>query len=642
MNKKTIVCVVLALIFNLMPAQEYRLFYDDISVELKDVDVNASRNKLYSELGRILIVVDKSEIAMTAVKSIDELLNFVGGIDVRHRGNNGVQADISIRGGSFDQVLVLLNGINITDPQTGHYTMDIPLDIADVERVEVLQGSSARVLGPNAFSGAINIVTTEKKQHEINLQMNAGSFGYLAESLTGALSFEKFSSFISASHKKSDGYRENTDFDQLNIYWANSLKTKKSGNFDAQLSMQHKSFGANGFYSLAYPNQFEHTKTYLASLSWNLNKDKWQHNANVYWRRHHDRFELFRAAKNAPDWYTGHNYHQTDVLGASVSTTYAATWGKTTLGYDLRNEHIYSNTLGTEMNAPRPVPFEKEVYFTKKTNRLLSNFFVDYAKNMEKWYFSGGGALSFSSDFGSHFYGGVDIAYHFTDEWRIFTSANSAVRLPTFTDLYYQSATQIANPDLNPEKSFTVELGTEFSKNRWKTNATAFYRFGTNIIDWVKEPDAVKWESRNLTNVNAFGFDYSFQYRLERRFIDRVSCAYSFVYLDKSAENFDSKYALDYLRHKVVLGAGHPLIKNLALSWNLSLFDRSGNYTDFDSGSLTNYAPYCLLNARLLWQTKWLDLFVDANNIFNTEYADYGGLPQPKFNFNVGAAIKIK
>ncbi|MDR0371213.1 MAG: TonB-dependent receptor [Prevotellaceae bacterium] len=642
MKKKAIVCVFLALIFRLTPAQEYQLLYDDISVALNDVEVNGNRNKLYSELGRILIVVDKSEIAMTAVKSIDELLNLVGGIDVRHRGNNGIQADISIRGGSFDQVLVLLNGINITDPQTGHYTMDIPLDIADVERVEVLQGSSARVLGPNAFSGAINIVTTEKKQHELNLQMNIGSFGYLSENLTGALSFERFNGFISVSHKKSDGYRENTDFSRLNIYWVNSLKTKEAGSFDAQFSIQQKSFGANGFYSLAYPNQFEHTKTGLASLSWHLSRNRWRHSAKAYWRRHDDRFELFRAAENAPEWYSGHNYHQTDVSGGSLSTTYAAAWGKATLGYDWRNEHIYSNTLGDEMNVPRPVPFDKEARFTKETNRLLSNFFVDYAKNVERWYLSGGGALSFSSDFGSHLYGGVDIAYHFTDEWRVFTSANTAVRLPTFTDLYYQSATQTANPDLNPEKSITVELGTELSQNSWKINATAFYRIGSAIIDWVKEPDAVKWESRNLTNVNALGGDCSFQYRLDSRFINRISGAYSVVYSDKSAENFDSKYALDYLRHKVILGAGHPLWAQLVLSWNLSLFDRSGNYSDINSGATTDYTPYCLLDARLLWQTKWLNLFVDANNVFNTEYADYGGLPQPKFNLNTGVVIKIK
>lgn len=641
--KKNVLTIVFLLLANIFLAQEYRLFYDDnLSVDLNDVEVSADRNKLYSELGRILIVVGKKEIETSAVKSIDELLNFIGGIDVRHRGNNGVQADISIRGGSFDQVLVLLNGINITDPQTGHYTMDIPLDIADVERVEVLQGSSARVLGTNAFSGAINIVTSSKKQNEIKIQLNAGSFGYLAENFSAALNFKQFNSLMSLSHKKSDGYRENTDFDQFNAFWITGLNTKNLGNFDLQLSLQQKSFGANGFYSLVYPNQFEHTKTYMAALSWHLRKNKWQYNAHAYWRQHHDRFELFRNFENAADWYSGHNYHQTDVLGAKIAATHIASWGKTNLGIDLRNEHIFSNTLGFEMEEKRPVPFEKEVFFSKNANRLLYNFFLDYSKTVSNCYFSAGGALSAGSDFGSNAYGGFDVAYHFSDDFRVFTSANSAVRLPTFTDLYYQSATQTANPDLEPEKSFTIELGSELNKNKWKMGATAFYRFGKNIIDWVKEPEAVKWESRNLTNVDALGFDYSFEYQLDKSFVDRFSFAYSFVYLDKNAENFDSKYALDYLKHKLMIGAKHTIIKKLSFSWHFSLFDRSGNYSDFNSGNLTNYDPYCLLDSRFLWNAKYYDLFVDLNNLLNVEYADYGGLPQARFNFSVGARLKIK
>ncbi|MBP6663010.1 MAG: TonB-dependent receptor, partial [Paludibacter sp.] len=120
---------------------------DSALVNLQDVEVNATRNKLYSEMGRILTVIDRNEISRSSVQSIDQLLDYVAGVDIRQRGTNGTQADISIRGGSFDQVLVLLNGVNITDPQTGHFNLDIPVDLSDVTRVEILQGSSARVLG---------------------------------------------------------------------------------------------------------------------------------------------------------------------------------------------------------------------------------------------------------------------------------------------------------------------------------------------------------------------------------------------------------------------------------------------------------------------------------------------------------------
>ena len=150
------------------------------SISLNEIEISASKIKLYPGSARILTVIEKTEIDQSAVRSIDDLLDYVAGIDVRQRGVNGVQADVSIHGGSFDQILVLLNGVNITDPQTGHYNLDIPLDISDVSRIEILQGSAARILGPNAFSGAINIITGENNKNKLSVRNGAGSFGYLA------------------------------------------------------------------------------------------------------------------------------------------------------------------------------------------------------------------------------------------------------------------------------------------------------------------------------------------------------------------------------------------------------------------------------------------------------------------------------
>ena len=179
---------------------------DSVDVYLSGLQVNANRNKLYSEMGRVLTVVDKTEIARMPVRSIDQLLDYVAGRDIRQRGTDGTQADISVRGGSFDQVLVLLNGVNITDPQTGHFNLDIPLNLSDVSRIEILEGSSARVLGPNAFSGAINIVTENNEKHALNAELVAGSFNYFSQSVTGSLGTDQFHTFASISHKSSSGY----------------------------------------------------------------------------------------------------------------------------------------------------------------------------------------------------------------------------------------------------------------------------------------------------------------------------------------------------------------------------------------------------------------------------------------------------
>src|ERR1035437_8808925 len=217
---------------------------DSTSINLSDVEVNANRNKLYSEMGRVLTVIDKAEIKRTAVQSIDQLLDYVSGIDIRQRGTNGTQADISVRGGSFDQVLVLLNGVNITDPQTGHFNLDIPLNLSDVSRVEILEGSSARVLGPNAFSGAINIVTENNEKHALNAELTGGSFNYFGQSVSGSLGTDRFHTFASVSHKSSSGYSANTGFDLSSAFIQSAYNTRNAGKFDLQLATQLKEFGA--------------------------------------------------------------------------------------------------------------------------------------------------------------------------------------------------------------------------------------------------------------------------------------------------------------------------------------------------------------------------------------------------------------
>ncbi|MFV0390751.1 MAG: TonB-dependent receptor [Paludibacteraceae bacterium] len=615
-------------------------FADSQSIDLQEVQVNANRDKLYSEMGRVLTIITRDEIISSAVQSLDQLLDYVAGIDIRQRGTNATQADISIRGGSFDQVLVLLNGINITDPQTGHHNLNIPINLSDVSRIEILQGSSARVLGPNAFSGAINIVTEKSNDRSLTAGLTGGSYQTFGQTLSGSVGNDNLHTFASVSNTSSKGYMANTDYHYQNLFSQTRLHADKIGYFDLQLAAQLKDFGANSFYALAYPMQFESTKTFMTALSWNLNRDKWTYNAQVYWRRHHDRFELFRdSVANKPAWYKSHNYHMTDVTGGKGTVSYFSKIGKTMLGMDIRNEHIYSNVLGTPIDSMK-VPFEKVGYFTKANNRLTGTVFVDHSVNINHWYFSLGAAGTNSTTFGLNYYGGVDVAYAINDHFRIFFDANSAVRLPTFTDLYYKSATQIANPDLQPEQSQTIEIGVKLNKRGWQLDATVYKRFGQNVIDWVKEPDSTKWQSQNLTRVNALGLDMTLNYTFEDVFIKKVSASYSYLQMDKSADDYDSKYALDYLKNKFIASVEHKIWNKLSAVWKLGYLDRAGTYTD-KNDQLQKFKPYFMLDCRLLWNDQYFDVFGDLNNILNTTYADYGGLAQPGVNVSVGVRVKL-
>ena len=645
------------------------------SFQLKEIEVNAEKASLYSGLSRIITVIDQQEIEKMPVKSIGELLDNVAGIDVRQRGVNGVQADISIRGGSFDQVLILLNGINITDPQTGHYNLDIPLELSDVSRIEILQGSSARVLGPNAFSGVINIVTgesnsviepeksvlgalvndfpdkekpgnlTEKKpDYSITSQHAAGSYGYLAQSVLGNYRDKKWSVFGSAVTKKSDGYIDNTDFDISNVYLQSKFNTGKVGKIEAQAAVQVKSFGSNGFYSLAYPNQFEHTKTFLASVNWNHQIGAVYLSAQGYWREHHDRFELFRNMEGAEkhSWYTGHNYHLTDITGGKFTGSSEWAMGKTTLGLDIRNEHIFSNVLGVTMVTPRRVPFEKNQKYTFEDNRVISNVFLDHLIRLDNWTLSGGVALNHVKQFGTHVNGGADIIFSLSKNIRMYASANSAVRLPTFTDLYYKGAQQIANPNLRAEKSLTYELGSKINPGNLTASVAAYYRFARDVIDWVKRDTTdKKYVSLNLTNVNVVGTDINTEYRFSHGFLRSVSLAYSFLNLYKNVDVLESKYALDYLKHKVVVGLKHTIFSQLSASWNMGYFDRSGDYIDFVSKQKTAYKPYFMADVKLNWKTSAFDAYADIYNLLNQKQVDFGGLSLPGRNFVVGVKFRV-
>lgn len=619
-------------------------FNDSSAIRLSDVEVNAYRQQQFSTIGQVVKKIDAEEIHRLPAQSIDVLLKSISGVDIRQRGAGGTQSDISLRGGSFDQVLILLNGVNITDPQTGHHHLDIPLDLSEVSSVEVLQGSASRRYGSQAFSGAINIVTDATSKSLIDASLSYGYYNTQFQKITVGLGKKKLRHFTSFSHNSSDGYRSNTDYNNDQLFSQTNWQTKHSGTFDFQLAAQRKSFGANGFYSLAYPDQFEHTETQFSSLSWHQQWKKLNVNAQAYYRRHYDRFELFRDFENAASWYVDHNYHLTDVGGGAINTQYFASFGKLSGGLELKYDHIFSTVLGKNILEVIDQPkntFEKDKFFTKEDQRLVKSGYVDFSKSSDKVFSSIGASFSQTTAFGFQTHVGADVSYFLTNDFVVYASANTASRLPTFTDLYYQSATQKANPDLKPEHSATLEAGFKYNAATLQFNGGGFYRRGTNIIDWIKFPTEEKWESMNLTTLNTFGAEGSIAYAFSKGWLKNLKLAYAFVHTDKAPTEFDSKYALDYLRHQLIFQASHAVLRHLTMTWNASYNDRAGGYADFSSGNQVTYQPYLLISNRIAWQLKQFVIFADLNNLLNLSYVDFGGLPQPGFHAMLGIKCNI-
>ncbi|QGY42752.1 TonB-dependent receptor [Maribellus comscasis] len=620
---------------------EVKMQYD-----LDEIEVSAQRSPaMYSQVARIISVIESDEIEYAPARNIQDLLEYVAGVDVRQRGSEGVQADISIRGGTFDQMLILLNGINITDPQTGHHNLNLPVSLNQIERIEILEGPAARVYGPNAFSGAINIVTKMPASSLVSADATYGSFSYSDLNISGSVATGKLRHSISANRKSSDGYIENTDFKTSSVFYSNQLKTK-SGTFSLQLGNSEKGFGANSFYTPKYPNQYEATKTLFSSAKWESNS-KLHLTPVVYYRRHKDRFELFRD--NPASWYTTHNYHLTNVYGANLNSWIQSDLGKTALGFEFRSENILSNVLGEELDAPKKVPGEDAEFTKSKTRNTLSAFF-EHSFYLENWTLTGGIMTNHISEskLGWNAFPGVEISYNFTDKLKAFSSFNTSLRMPTFTDLYYEGPSNVGNPDLKPEKSATIEGGLKFNTAFVQGYAVLFYREGKNIIDWVKNSSDDVWQPQNLTQINSFGSEFQLRFNLQKllgnAFPEQLEINYFTNNLTKENQELISNYVLDNLKHKLVIGLNQKIVRRISLNMKLIYQDREGTFTGFDNNDWANeidYSPFWLLDGKISYTYKNLSLFVSASNIFNTDYYDIGNVIQPGRWIKTGVSYKI-
>jgi len=605
-----------------------------LEFDLDEIEVSAQRSPaLYSQVARIVSVIERKEIEASPAQSVQNLLEYVAGVDVRQRGAEGVQADVSIRGGTFDQTLILLNGINITDPQTGHHNLNIPLSISQIERIEILEGPAARVYGPNAFSGAINIVTRQNNSNSVILSLNTGSFGYLEGDLSGSFKTGKLQNTISFNKKRSNGYIENTDFDISYIYYSNQLISKR-GKFNFQTGFSKKGFGANSFYTPKYPNQFEEIKSFISSAKWESDS-KLHLTPVIYWRRHQDRFELFR--ENPPSWYKTHNYHLTNTYGANLNSWVQSKWGKSAIGIEFRSENILSNVLGDAIESPVDVPGE-EAQFTKSESRNLVSAFVEHVYYSDNWTLSAGLLSNYilESELGVNFFPGIDVNYRITPSFKLFSSYNTSLRMPTFTDLYYSGPTNIGNPDLNPEKSSTFEGGFKLNSGFIQGYWIGFYRKGIDIIDWVKSEQTDKWQSQNLTRLRSYGSEIRIQFNLKKKFgknyPNQISLNYLFNNLEKDEMDFISYYVLDHLKHKLTASINQTILKNFTADVKVLFQDREGSYTGFENGGWANevdYEPFWIFDGKINYKWRDLNFYASVNNIFNLNYFDIGNVVQP-------------
>ncbi len=594
-----------------------------------EVIVTASRTPVEAQKAtRIVTIISKSEIARAPAQNLNDLLRNIPGVDIRQRGPLGTQADISIRGGTFDQTLILLNGINVTDPQTGHHNLSLPVDIESIERIEILNGPAAKSFGPNAFSGVVNIITGNSRPDNIRSSLLLGQYGLSRASANISNTAGKLEQFMSLSRMSSDGYIENTDFSNSSFFYQAKYRLQ-SGRIDLQTGYGTRNFGANSFYSLKYPDQFESVKTDFVSVKYQ-NRSAIRIEPAVYVRRNRDRFELKRDDESVP-----FNHHRTITAGINLNTWMVHRFGRTSLGADLRNEHILSNVLGNLLSNPVRVRGFDDTYYVKSCNRFNASLYAEQTISVRNFTAAMGIMAHHNPGLtGFGLYPGMDLSYRFNDHLRIYSSANKTLRMPTFTDMFYTSPVQQGNPLLKPEEAVTFEAGIKYSSTLVRGEFNAFRRRGSNLIDWVKDPspDSLIWRSANHADISFAGIEASLTItpsaEMPNGSLQSLRLSYSYLQGDSAEDNMLSKYVLDYLRHQLNLSIDFMIVARLHNSTTFTWRDRNGAWQDA-GGGIVSYEPFWLADTRFSWKTEHITLYAEASNVFNSRYYDFGGLIQP-------------
>ena len=553
---------------------------------LDEVVVSSPRLDVpFSDDSKSVTVITTEQIADTPVSNLVDLLRFQAGIDIRRQGIEGAQADVYLRGGTFDQVLLLIDGIRVDDPQTGHHTLNSALPLEVIERIEIVKGPAARIYGQNALTGAINIVTKKEGKKGATLTARQGSFHTTHLGATAQDYSDNQQHVIHFSRLSNDGYRHNTDLDNLHFFTHSAFGASKK--LKLLTMFNERKFGANGFYGYAsYKDQYEETQSSLVALTTSFASEKAVWTPRIFWKRGQDEYILIR---NNPGAYR--NMHINNKIGFSVDTKLTHSNGNLSgFGAELSSVSIQSNNLGEH-------------------SRTIAHFFFEHRMKWNNISVTPGFALSHFSDVDTFFYPGLDLGLRLNEKAKLIFNTGYTYRVPTYTDLYYNGPTALGNADLKPEKALSHELSFRYNTLTWELEAALFQRNSENLIDYVEvSVGDSQWLASNIQDVTTTGgeLNSSYHYTIgEQRQTFTVS--YGYIH-DDYTKTVNSRYALNSLKHNINLQFLNRLSSKVSTSF-------SYRYATRPLGG-----HFKVLNAQLEYVVDKFTIQLQGRNLFDADY----------------------
>lgn len=638
--------ILIAAIWNVaeaLHAQESKTTYE---MNLNETEVIGTRAPLPADKAvRLVQVITKQEIEASSANSVNDLLKLAAGVDVRQRGGFGIQTDIGVNGGTEDQLTILLNGINISNPHTGHLAADFPVNVDDIERIEVIEGGASRVYGCQAFAGAVNIVTRTEKKSSAGAHLQGGSYGSFGANAHVSLKTNHFNNRVSGGYARSDGGTSNDDFNKGNAYWNGKYESQL---FDAtlQAGLSTMNYGANTFYGTGSDSQYEQDRRYLIAAQAEY-KGRIHVPVQLYWNRSLDHYVWWR---DNPAAYQ--NFHQTNVYGANLNAYTTWALGKTGVGVEFRRENILSTRLGKEIPEDEQHKYKVpgwDEYYKYKDGRSNVSLYLEHDILFEHLTLSFGVLANHNTavEGGMKFYPGIDLAWRPAVKWKFYASFNQSLRTPTYTDIYYNGPGLQGNAQLNPEKSTDWHLGASYTGDFFKVQVKGFYRKGTDMIDWVKYPNDTFYTTANsdIDNIGAEAlgtFDFTRQWGLNA-LLQRLTLGYCYNYKYRVDAEQAAKYAsrMTFLRHKFVASCNHRIFSKLTAQWDFTLKNREGDFENALTGEHQSYGTYATLDLKMQWAEPHYTFYVQANNLTNHPYYDYANVKQPGVWYTAGVKVAL-
>ena len=558
------------------------------------VTVTAEASPLtFDAQSRVLYVITREQIARLPVRSVGDALALLAPVDVRTRGVDGMQADYSVRGASFGQALVLLDGVRLNDAQSGHHNSDIPVVLDDIERIEVLAGAGSSLHGADAFGGTINIVT-RRDRRRARVAAGAGSSGTV--DLGGGADWSRLA--VAGSLARSDGFMFDRD------YRTSTLTARMAaGTHRVTVAWLDRAFGANGFYG-ASPSK-EWTSQLLATVERSrLPAGAWRASWRASGRAHRDRF-LWDVRRPG----VLENRHQSHALSATGQIERDLDRRtRLAVGAEAGSDWVRSSNLGDHA-------YLRGAAFLELRHRRDSSF-VTPAVRVDG-YSRFGPSISPSLSAG-RWLGPVKLR----------GNAGHAFRVPTFTELYYRDPNHLASGDLAPERAWSFEAGADWLAGpHWLLGATGFARVERDVIDWVRPTAGERWQTANIRRVTTRGVELS----ARRALGAQAQAEMQYTFLDSRVPSLDllSKYVLDLARHRlaasVTTGIGP-----------LSLGARLGHTRRLDG------REYTLVDARVSRQFGAFRLGADVRNLLGEAYQEVAGVDMPGRNARVDLAWTLR